>query len=71
MRQRQRERELAYFQLLVYRPNGCNIRDWVKLKPGARNFVQVCYVNGRGLKYLCHLLLLPRAIKQGAGSEVE
>lgn len=42
-----RVRERVIFLLLVYSPDGCSSLGWVRLKPGAKNFVSV-FLMGSG-----------------------
>lgn len=58
-RERQTERDREISHPLVYSLIAHSSRDWVRLMPGARNFIWVSHVGGQGPKYLS-LYHLPR-----------
>lgn len=63
-------RQAEILPLLVHSPGEHNGQSWAFLKPRVRSFFQVTHV-GKGPKDSSYPPLLPQAIKQVAGLEVE
>lgn len=61
MLERQEEKQVGAVCPLVWFPNVCDSRDWVRLKLGARSSVRVSPREWWRYSYMNHLLLPPRA----------